>query len=537
VISNTFNQRFWWRSLVIIILILGIIFRFVNLEEKIYWHDEVYTSLRAAGFTSQEVYEQGFQNQLLTPAQLLKFQAIKPDSTVIDTIYSLAIEDPQHPPLYFILARYWMQLFGSSFTAFRSLPALISLLSWVFICLLAREIFGQKLTAPLAVILLAISPFDILFAQIARQYSSLTFLVIASTYFLFKADKNNRSINWIYYTIVSLLGLYTHPFFALTLFGHGLFIVSKLILTTEWRKFSWEKALNYWWRSPLKLYLLSSVINISLFFPWLLVIKSNSQRALNSTSWAASFDSLEVIKYWILSFSSLFTDLYFGNNLATYSYRLLYIAIILTAIYLVITTTKQETWLLISTSIFVPLLLLVVPDILLNTHRSAVTRYLIPCFPGIQLAVAYLVSYYAKNCLKLGQIILVFLLTSSIISNSINAISETSWSKGISYYNGEISRIINTYHYPLLVSDRGSFTNLGNLISLAYCLDGDTRLLLLSYPPQTEKLKSILNTAQTAILVFRPSEELFSELETTGAKLKSIFPKDDSLWELKLKSK
>ena len=66
-INNTFNQQFWWRSLVIIILILGIIFRFVNLDKKVYWHDEVYTSFRAAGFTGQEIYERAFQNKLLTP--------------------------------------------------------------------------------------------------------------------------------------------------------------------------------------------------------------------------------------------------------------------------------------------------------------------------------------------------------------------------------------------------------------------------------------------------------------------------------------
>jgi uncharacterized membrane protein len=37
------------RFLVITLLVLGIFFRFVNIDRKIYWGDEVFTSLRISG--------------------------------------------------------------------------------------------------------------------------------------------------------------------------------------------------------------------------------------------------------------------------------------------------------------------------------------------------------------------------------------------------------------------------------------------------------------------------------------------------------
>ena len=95
---RTFEQPFsgGWRFLIIILLVIWVFFRFANLDHKLYWHDEVYTSLRAVGFTSKESGQEIFQNQILAPQDLQKFQRLKPGSTANDTIRSIAIEDPQH---------------------------------------------------------------------------------------------------------------------------------------------------------------------------------------------------------------------------------------------------------------------------------------------------------------------------------------------------------------------------------------------------------------------------------------------------------
>ncbi len=215
---------------VVVLLVLGIFFRFFNLDHKLYWHDEVFTSFRAAGFTGKEIGEEIFQNQIFSPQELQKYQRLKPGSTPADTINSLAVEDPQHPPLYFLMARFWMQVFGSSRTASRTLPALLSLLALVSMYALGRELFTSKIAALLATVLLALSPFDVLFAQIARQYSFLTVCVISSSFFLLRALRLPTWYNWGLYTLTTTLGLYSQPFFGLTLSGHVVYVLLEHLL-------------------------------------------------------------------------------------------------------------------------------------------------------------------------------------------------------------------------------------------------------------------------------------------------------------------
>ncbi len=62
------------RVLLILVLVVGVFFRFVNLDRKVYWHDEAYTSLRISGYTSEEVNHQVFNGQLISIKDLYKYQ-------------------------------------------------------------------------------------------------------------------------------------------------------------------------------------------------------------------------------------------------------------------------------------------------------------------------------------------------------------------------------------------------------------------------------------------------------------------------------
>lgn len=202
----------WLEWLAVVMIVLGVGFRLIALDHKIFWHDEVYTSMRAAGFTRQEIDNELFQNHFLAAPELQFFQQIKPGSTTADTVHSLMVEDPQHPPLYFVMARYWMQQFGSSIAASRLLPALMSLLSLPLMYGLAMELFASSSTALLATAFLALSPFDILFAQTARQYSLLTVVILGSSWLLLRAMRQSTGRCWAGYGLSVALGLYTHPF-------------------------------------------------------------------------------------------------------------------------------------------------------------------------------------------------------------------------------------------------------------------------------------------------------------------------------------
>ena len=514
---NTKNSR-WLINLLAIGILLGIGFRFFELDRKLYWHDEAYTSIRAAGFTRQQIDDELFQNRIIPAPELQKYQQIKPGSTEADTIRSLALEDPQHPPLYFLMARWWMQQFGSSLTASRSLPALLSLLSLPLMYALAQELFASNLTALLATALLALSPFDILFAQTARQYSLLTVLVIGSSWLLLRSLRLGGWQNWVSYSLVSALGFYTHPFFSLTIVGHGVFVIAYWLFVKK------RAVEGHVTNSQFFLAVIAALI---LYIPWIYVLATNLERASATTDWTrVSPGLLYLVKLWMLSLTALFFDLDFGfDNIWTYLLRLPFLLLIAVAIYQICRWTRSSTLLFILTSIFVPFLLLALPDLILGGKRSAVSRYLISCFPGVQLAVAYLLACYLKTQQRFWQVILALVFTASIASCTVSAFSDTWWSKDLSYFNAEVAKNINkevianrSIKDTIVISDRGNdFTNMGDLLSLSYLLDKDVRLMLLSQSPDMELL-----TKYSAPLVFRPSEKLRSALKRNQRRLEPI---------------
>jgi len=89
--------RNWVGFLIIAVLVLGIFFRFANLDRKFYWIDETYTSLRVSGYTEAEIIKEISYQKITSPSDLQKYQQINSEKTLSDTLNSLVTEDPQHP--------------------------------------------------------------------------------------------------------------------------------------------------------------------------------------------------------------------------------------------------------------------------------------------------------------------------------------------------------------------------------------------------------------------------------------------------------
>jgi uncharacterized membrane protein len=119
----------WVRFLIIVILVMGIFFRFANLEKKVYWRDEGYTSLRISGYTESEFIQELGDAQIKQIKSLQNYQCINAEKSVFDTVKKLALEESQLTPLYFVAARCWVQLLGNSIAVTRSLSAVFSVLA------------------------------------------------------------------------------------------------------------------------------------------------------------------------------------------------------------------------------------------------------------------------------------------------------------------------------------------------------------------------------------------------------------------------
>jgi uncharacterized membrane protein len=94
----------WLKFLFLIIITLGIVFRFTNLDRKIYWYDEIFTSLRVSGYRANEAEKQ-MSERVVSFEEIQKFQYPNLEKTAFNTIKGLAVEEPQLPPLYFLLTQ------------------------------------------------------------------------------------------------------------------------------------------------------------------------------------------------------------------------------------------------------------------------------------------------------------------------------------------------------------------------------------------------------------------------------------------------
>lgn len=569
----------WLKGVLIFLIVLGVVFRFVNLNHKVYWHDEAYTSMRAAGYTRDEIDQDLFQNKIIRTPDLQKYQQLKPGSTAGDTIHSLTVEDPQHPPLYFLLTRLAMQtvgqplthLFNSPLTVARSLPAVISLLALPAMYALAWELFASHSISLLATTLIALSPFDVLFAQTARQYSLLTVMVILSSFLLLRAirlcqtatalsptSKRHISrhphtwLNWGLYSLAVAIGLYTLPFFGLTLISHFVYVFTCPYLDLRLKN----------WKTVLKFFVSAVAVAILLFSPWIGVMLTHSKRLFATTGWAQIFPGIDyLLKLWTLSFTSVFFDLDFGfDNPWTLIARLPFLILIVISIYTVCRRTPPATWLFVLCFSFVPFLLLAIPDLVLGGLRSAVSRYLVFCYPGVQLAVAYFLGIHlslkrvysgrsptlsnthtaytlhpapytvARNWLR--YIGLALLVLASLLSLTTSALATSWWSKDVSYFNDRIADAINKTPDPLVISIIGDqYTNTGDLLSISYRLNQDVQLLLLKTPgfANTPAFKAL--TQGKSVMVFNPSNKLKQTLEQTYGTLVQV-PQTERLWQL-----
>lgn len=114
------------------------------------------------------------------------------------------------PPLYYYLAWFWGQLFGTSEAGMRSLPALLGTATVPACFLATRELFSRAVALSTAA-LVAFSPLLIWYSQNARAYALLTLLLALDLWLFVRARRGDRRALW-WWGVISALALATHYF-------------------------------------------------------------------------------------------------------------------------------------------------------------------------------------------------------------------------------------------------------------------------------------------------------------------------------------
>src|SRR3990167_3456876 len=179
--------------MILFIILIGFLLRLVNLDQSL-WLDEA--------ININFVKSLSFKELILN--------------------YSLS---DLPPPLFHVLLKSWISLFGSSEIAIR-FPSIIFGVGTVFITyLIGKKLFETK-TALIASTLIATAPLHIYYSQEARMYMMAAFLASLSCYFFITILEKDSLISWFGFVTSTTLMLYSDylPYVLIPLFVFYLFI-------------------------------------------------------------------------------------------------------------------------------------------------------------------------------------------------------------------------------------------------------------------------------------------------------------------------
>lgn len=167
-------------------------------------------------------------------------------------LVKFAAADIIHPPLFYALLKVWIAVGGESILWLRLLPVLFSVATILPLWFLCRELRLKPAEINLATLLIAVSGFQIKYAQILRMYTLLLLLSMTSIWLLLRFIRaqppSKRSLAVL--TAVNLLLVYTHYY------GWVLVALECLILLFSQR----QKFVSL---------LISSAVCIVAYVPWI----------------------------------------------------------------------------------------------------------------------------------------------------------------------------------------------------------------------------------------------------------------------------
>ena len=184
----TLSKSSFWRYL-IAASILGLVLRVAVINGQSFWYDEAYT----ASIIRNSYWDIGLGN----------------------------VKDAGNPPLYWILAKAWSELFGNSEIGLRSLSVFLGVCSIPALGVLGRKLLSQE-AGLVALGLLAVSPLAVELSTEARTYALLTLLSVICTLLFIELREKSHLFYLCGYALSMFLAWHSHYFAFVIPLAHGL---------------------------------------------------------------------------------------------------------------------------------------------------------------------------------------------------------------------------------------------------------------------------------------------------------------------------
>jgi uncharacterized membrane protein len=367
-------------------IFLGYLFLGLNYSARQgFWHDEIYTLTFLKGVSvydfegslwssKDSIYEVSYFKQILTADNFY-------------SNFSKQILHEGHPPLYFILLKFWSYVFGCSELSLRSFSLSCGLLIFLVFFNLFKRKSKRKYTPWFILAILISNPFLFYYFTEARMYAlALLFATLSFRYWLdYQCNRKINSPAFLYFCLSSVGLLYTHYY--------GLFFLSSLALV---------ELLSAGFRRTI----FNHSISLFMFLPWGFVIKK--QLSFHNVHWT---DGIISLSDSAVGYFNGFVELFISPMGAPqFSEKFIIISIFILMLILLL-LKKWKITLILSFAILIYGLQVYVFDQIVGHHSILVARY----YVFVAIFVYWLIFKMIDNShIAFSLIISVLYLTISI---------------------------------------------------------------------------------------------------------------------------
>jgi uncharacterized membrane protein len=176
-------------------------------------------------------------------------------TTGFDRFFGFVADDLIHPPLFYLLLKFWIAAGGESLLWIRLFPVFFSILGVIPFLLLCRELDLSFVQTLAALLFFATNGSLIKYSQEVRMYSLLLFLSLLSIWLFARWLKTANTVPRLLW-LVNVLLIYSHYF--------GLFVVAAELLVVIWK------------RRGIRKFLPGVFVCLLSFVPWLAAVARSS---------------------------------------------------------------------------------------------------------------------------------------------------------------------------------------------------------------------------------------------------------------------
>lgn len=289
-----------------------------------------------------------------------------------------------HPPLYYLILKVFVTIFGQKLYVYRLVTALPFVLMLLAAGRFCRKYFGSH-TSVFCVLFLTAAPSMLLYASEIRMYTWCQLFVILSMILAVELSQTRSWKKWLAFSLVNLLAAYTHYFAGAAVLLISIFLLISLLGQNVKEQGRTEQKQPVWYqRERGKRFLqwtMAMGLTGVLYLPWLFVFYQQVTR-VKEDYWISAFDWEEIREYAQFVFG------YQENPLSTFLGIVLRALVLAAAVMLIrYWKNQKKDWILaVNIGVFFGYIVL---GVLLSVCVTPVfmRRYIIIVLPLFWLAV------------------------------------------------------------------------------------------------------------------------------------------------------